>query len=241
MLFRSDGTFGSPLPLINAGSPVVEDFNHDNLPDILEVGANQVVFLFNESGPGFAVSAGTGASATVAAGKTATYSLSLGGNGGFSGPVSLACSGAPVGSTCAIVPTIVNLSGTSPATATVSITTTAASQLLPSAFPDPVDPARRIIWIFGVWIIAGIGTAFAAMGQRSRRRFSYACAAACCVLLLVSVSLIAGCGGGSNPPSGSGTGGATGGTATGTYTITVTATSQSPTVTRKTKLTLIVQ
>ena len=242
ILGNGDGTFGSPLPVTNAGFPFVADFNGDNQLDILEVGANQLVFLFNGTGPGFSMSAGSGASSTVAAGKTASYSLSLSGSGGFSGSVALTCSGAPTGATCEISPSSVTLSGTTPQSAMVSITTTAASQLLPSTFSDPVDPARRIVRIFGLLIVAGTAAALA-LARISRRRFSYSIAAACCALVFVSASVIAGCGGGSssNSGSGSGTGGATGGTATGTYTITVTATSQSPAATRTTNLTLIVQ
>ena len=243
ILGNGDGTFGSPLPVTNAGFPFVADFNGDNQPDILEVGANQLVFLFNGTGPGFAITAGSGGSATVAAGKTASYALSLGGNGGFSGAVALTCSGAPTGATCEISPSTVTISGNTPQSAMVSITTTAASQLLPSAFSDPVNPARRIVWIFGLLILA-TSAAASAIVRISRRRFSYSITAAYCALVLVSAALMAGCGGSnanSGSGSGSGTGVATGGTATGTYTITVRATSQSPAVTRTTKLTLIVQ
>jgi hypothetical protein len=244
ILGNGDGTFGAPLPITYAGAPFVADFNGDKQPDILEVGANQLVFLLNDTGPGFALSAGLGGSATVAAGKSASYSLSLGGTGGFSGPVSLKCSGAPTGATCTVTPSSVTLSGTARQSAVVSVTTAAASQLLPTAFSDPGNPARRIVWIFGLMIIAGIAAALA-VARVSRRRFAYVVTAAFCALMLVSASLMAGCGtsnaNSGSSGSGSGAGGAAGGTATGTYTITVTASSQSPAVTRTTKLTLIVQ
>ncbi len=243
MLGNGDGTFGSPLPIINAGNPFVADFNRDNKLDILEVGSNQLVLLLNESGPNFAMSAGAGSSVTVAAGKTANYSLSLSGSGGFSGSVALTCSGGPSGSTCAVSPSSVTISGITPQSVMVSVTTTAASQLLPSGFSDPLNPAPSILWIFGLMIVAGMAAALAVV-RTSRRRFSVSLAAACCALVLVSASLMAGCGssnGSSGTGSGSGSGGATGGTATGTYTITVTATSQSSTVTHTKKLTLIVQ
>lgn len=240
MLGNGDGTFGPPLPIVNAGSLFVADFNRDNKFDILEVGSNELVLLLNESGPNFAMNAGAGSSVTVAAGKTANYSLSLGGSGGFSGAIALTCSGAPTSATCEISPSSVTLSGVTPQSAMVSVATTAASQLLPTAFSDPVNPARRI---FGLLILVGIAATFV-FARVSRRRFSQSFAAACCALTLVSVSLMASCGGSnasSGSGSGSGSGGATGGTATGTYTITVTATSQSPTVTHTKKLTLIVQ
>jgi hypothetical protein len=244
ILGNGDGTFGSLFPITTSGIPFIADFNGDDHPDILEVGGVvELVFLFNVTGQGFAMSAGSGTSATVAAGKTASYSLSLSASGGFSDAVDLTCSGAPSGSTCEISPSSVTLSGTNQQSAMVSITTTAASQLLPTAFSDPVNPAPRIVWIFGL-ILAGMAASLA-MVRKSRCRFSYSFAAACCALVLVSASLMAGCGGGTGSGSGSGSGsasgGATGGTATGTYTITVTASSQSPAVTRTTKLTLTVQ
>jgi hypothetical protein len=243
ILGNGDGTFGPPFNYSLPGIPLIADFNGDGQPDLANLSDAQLVWLFNGAGPSFSMTAGAGLSVTVAAGKTASYSLSLGGNGGFSGSVALTCSGAPTGATCTVSPSSVTLNGTTSQSVTVSINTTAGSQLLPSAFSDTVNPARRIVWIFGLIIVAGIAAAFA-MGRGSRRRFSYAFAAACCALMLVSASLMAGCGGGTNSGSnsgGSGAGGATSGTATGTYTITVTATSTSPSVTRTTKLTLIVQ
>jgi FG-GAP-like repeat len=241
ILGNGDGTFGSVLPITNAGSPFVADFNGDKKPDILEVGSNQLVLLVNGSGPNFALTASAGSSATVAPGKTASYSLSLGGSGGFSGSVALTCSGAPAEATCEISPSSVTISGVTPQSATVSITTTAASQLLPSTFRDPVDPARRVVWTFGLLLVASISLALALV-RTSRRRL----AVVCCALMLVSTSLTGGCNGsgpssGSGSGSGSGTGGPTGGTASGTYTITVTATSQSPAAAHKRTLTLIVQ
>jgi hypothetical protein len=242
MLGNGDGTFGSPLPIINAGYQFVADFNRDDKLDILEVGANQLVLLLNESGPNFSISAGGGTSVTVTAGKTASYSLSLSGTGGFSGSVALTCSGGPAGAACSVAPASVTI-GSTPVTAMVSVTTTTASQLLPSTLPGPVHPDRRIVWIFGLLFLASISLALAFV-RISRHRFSYSFAMVGCTLMLVSAFLMAGCSGSgssSGSGSGSGTGGATGGTATGTYTITVTATSQSPAATHKKTLTLIVQ
>ncbi len=65
-------------------------------------GGLQVVSL-NGSGADFVIGS-VSSSATVAAGKPATYSLSVGGSGGFSGTVRLSCSGAPTAATCAISP-----------------------------------------------------------------------------------------------------------------------------------------
>jgi len=134
----------------------------------------------------------------------------------------------------------VTLSGTAPKTATVSITTTAASQLLPLAAPSrngPSLPSGTIFWIVGVFLAASIAVSLKFV-RIPRRRFAFSFTTACSVITLVAASLIAGCGSGSGSDSGGG-----GGTATpaGTYIVIVTATSQSRVITQTTKLTLVVQ
>jgi hypothetical protein len=245
ILGNGDGTFGSPLPVTNAGFPFVADFNGDNKLDILEVGSNQLVLLLNGSEPNFAMSAGAGTSVTVAAGKTASYSLSLSGSGGFSGSVALTCSGAPAGAVCDVSPSSVTLSGTTLVSAMVSITTTGGSQLWPSHEGNRCDPPLTVVRIFSLLlVIAGLSGSMRL--RRGRHpRFSLSFATAFGVLVLITASLIAGCGG-----SGSATGSGPGstvpsatGTPAGTYTITVTATAGSgaSVVSHTRKLTLVVQ
>lgn len=62
---------------------------------------------------------------TITAGDSTTYILNVTPEGGFRGPVSLACSGAPVLAACSIVPESVSLTGTKVVTAWVTVTTTA--------------------------------------------------------------------------------------------------------------------
>jgi len=71
------------------------------------------------TGQDFGVSAST-TSATVAAGQTASYTLSLASEGGFSGAVSLTCTGAPATATCSLTPSSVTLAaaGATPVTVT---------------------------------------------------------------------------------------------------------------------------
>ena len=73
------------------------------------------------------VASGSSSSASVAAGHTGTYSLSVTPEGGFNQTVSLACSGAPSEATCSVSPGFATLDGKNPATITVSVTTTAPS------------------------------------------------------------------------------------------------------------------
>jgi hypothetical protein len=244
ILGNGDGTFGSPLPLTNAGFPFVADFNGDKNLDILEVGSNQLVWLLNGSGPNFAMSAGAGTSVTVAAGKTASYSLSLSSSGGFSGSVALTCSGAPAGAVCDVLPSSVTLGGTTPVTAMVSITTTAGSQLFPSQKGNRCDPPLTIVRIFSLLLVIAGVSGLMRLWRGRHRRFAPSFATAFGVLVLITACLIAGCGG-----SGSATGSGPGstvpsatGTPAGSYTITVTATAGSgaSVVSHTTKLTLVV-
>lgn len=73
-------------------------------------------------------------STTIDAGQTANFSLSVSPVAGFKGAVSLTCSGAPNTVNCTIAPQVV-LDGTNPATATLTLTTTARSVTTPLAIP----------------------------------------------------------------------------------------------------------
>jgi hypothetical protein len=118
------------------------------------------------------VFAGTNTSATVAAGQTATYNLSVGsGTSGFSGTVALTCSGAPAGTTCSINPASVTLSSTAtsvPFTVTVATTTSAALHKLPFrglpivfgmifAIAISLKSGRKQRWQFGAVAILVLG------------------------------------------------------------------------------------
>jgi Beta-propeller repeat/Abnormal spindle-like microcephaly-assoc'd, ASPM-SPD-2-Hydin len=93
----------------------------DNAP-----GSPQTVALSgNSSPPGFSISPNSGSSAaTVTAGQTANYNLTLTGSNGFSGQVQMTCAGAPVNATCLVSPNPVTVSGSSSAF-TVAVSTQA--------------------------------------------------------------------------------------------------------------------
>jgi hypothetical protein len=71
------------------------------------------------------LAAGASASATVSAGQSAAYNLSLVSNNGFSGSVNLSCSGAPSGTTCSVSPGSANLAAAGNLPVTVTVTTQA--------------------------------------------------------------------------------------------------------------------
>lgn len=174
------------------------------------------------STPDFAVAPTSPTTASVSAGQTATYTLSVAASSGFSGKVSFTCTGAPARSTCTVSPPSVTL-GATPSTVTVSVATTAASgQIAPRIQRLGTPPVGPAVYSLSVIFI----TAMLFLLLRSRKvRMTYVLSMA----MFITVALALGaCGGGSSGSSGNGgNGGSLGGTQSGTYTITVTATSGS--------------
>jgi FG-GAP-like repeat len=202
------------------------------------VTSQQVVMLTvtAPTAPDFSVTPGSGGTATVAAGKTATYMLSLGGNGGFSGNVALSCSGAPATTTCGVSPATVSVGGATPATATV--TTTARSEV-----PSPVgnDSLRQFPGRPTMLLASLVAMLIVAWTCITRKNQPLRCAPVLTIVLALVLGItLTSCGGGS---SGGGGGTVVTGTQAGTYTITVSATAPagSTMLTHTTKLTLIVQ
>ena len=155
---------------------------------------------------GLGIASGGSSSATVPAGQTATYKLTIGG-AGVSGTATLSCTGAPKGATCT-VPASVNVSATSASPVSVSVTTT--SRTIGALSPGGLRPSP---WL---WAMAVLGLVmfpgwFSGLNPRSWLRSAP-------LLLLL---LVCSCGGG-NSSSGAQTN--PNGTPPGTYDLTVTAT-----------------
>jgi len=156
----------------------------DNAP-----GSPQTVAL-SGNGEDFSVAAASGSStsATVTAGQTATYNLSVAPLSGLSGSVNLTCNGAPSQATCTVNPSSVSLSGSAavPTTATVSTTAPSAVGMRPK---PPAGP-----WI-GLWMLGLLAAAGARLmgGRRLAWRRAWAPLAAA---MMLSLTLWAACGGG---------------------------------------------
>ncbi|PYV30409.1 MAG: hypothetical protein DMG22_20450, partial [Acidobacteria bacterium] len=124
-------------------------------------------------------------SASVAAGGTATFTLSITPQGGFNQTVNLSCS-LPATlkfSTCAVTPASVTPSGTTASTATVTLTTTAPTLVAPRSEPYDsgrrgpleVPPFGRMPWTDSrrpllLWLVALLGAVVAASRHRRHSR-----------------------------------------------------------------------
>ena len=202
-------------------------------------GSPQTVPL-SGTGQDFSVSAAAPASATVKAGQTAVYMLTLAPDGGFDQPVTLTCTGAPANSTCAVSPNPAALNG-SAATATVTVSTTAASLSLRTR-PKPTAP-----WNIGRLRTLLLATALSALLLFRLNRPPAAgwriipgtpISRLAPILFIFALLALSACSGGTTTG-----GGPHPGTTPGSYTLTVTATytSGATTLSHQTNLTLVVQ
>jgi hypothetical protein len=134
--------------------------------------------------------------ATVAAGQPAQYSLQITPGAGYTGTVSLSCSGAPLGATCQ-VPATLQISNGSAATFTVMVTTSGSAWILPQTIPPRSTPflgIRAFLTLAaGILLFCLVSHARRNGTQRPRR---LALAGAFATLLLVVGLASAGCGGG---------------------------------------------
>ena len=151
------------------------------------------------TGADFSLSASP-TSASVTAGQSATYTLTVTPTGGFNQAVALTCSGAPALAKCSISPSSVTLNGTSPSTATVTVTTTAPSMVPPQLQPPPPGSGLqiRLPWLA---LLAAMAT-LAALAAKRRRRVSWLVPALALLLFMVLLGCAAGSAG---TPKGSST------------------------------------
>jgi hypothetical protein len=172
--------------------------------------------------------------ATVRAGQTASYALTLTPVNGLAGTVQLSCQGAPSGSTCSVTPATVSVAQNYPVQATVTVSTAGRSLGAPRGGPPLSGPGASLrLWLQLASLLALLAlAAWAAAGRRRTRvqpglafrrvRLSALALAALALMLMAWAA----CGGG-----GSATSSVTSnpGTPAGTYALTVTGTfSSSP-------------
>ena len=173
------------------------------------------------------------ASATVAAGQTATYSLSIGG-AGVGGTASLSCTGAPLGATCSVPASQpFNASTTTAFTVTVTTTSRTIAALRPPASSHLPWSWTLAMTMLGIVFLPGIRAS-----RRSMRRWRYFWLAPVALTLF-----LASCGGGGTVGGGptGGTQSNPNGTPAGTYNLSLTASINSGSTTQTIPLILIVK
>ncbi|HET6930546.1 MAG TPA: S8 family serine peptidase, partial [Candidatus Acidoferrum sp.] len=155
---------------------------------------------------------------TIAAGQTATFSVSAAPIGGFNQAITWSCTGAPMASACSVSPASSPMDGSAAATTTVTVTTTARSNAMPagnSPFALPPIPWQILPLALTCSLVAVVLF-------RLRRVKGFArLLGASAVLTLAAFCVSCSTGTGSGPPP------PTQGTPAGTYTITVSGTSGS--------------
>lgn len=148
-------------------------------------------------------------SATIRAGQTAMFTITVNPVNGLNSSITFACSGLPAASACTFSPASLTPGG-SPVSTTLTITTTApSSAVVPIAGLNP--------WNFAAWTVAMVfGLFVVSIGNRSEKTRRWALAFGALALGFCLVS----CGGGGNstPPNNPGT-------PPGTYSVVATATS----------------
>ena len=120
-LGNGDGTFGSAIPVLTSYPALfplfVADMNGDGRPDLGVFwwpSVDGVALIFNTTPPSFELSGTALLPSPVTAGNSATSSITVGPTFGFSGAVTLSCTGLPSGASCAFnPPTVATGSGTS--------------------------------------------------------------------------------------------------------------------------------
>jgi hypothetical protein len=194
-------------------------------------GSPQTVSLTG-MGQGFSMASSGSSTATVSAGQTANYSISISPAGGFKQTVALSCTGAPTGARCS-VPASVTLNGSSPTMVNVTVTTSASMANLRHPNRYSLTGSRLAVWLafpglVGLVLLSSGGKHRGKQVGRTLGGFAFLC--------LISMAIgLASCGG-SNGNNGTGSNGTP-------YDLTVTGTfaSGSTTVTNSTKLILVIQ
>ena len=170
-----------------------------------------------------AATSGGSTSATVSSSSgTATYNLTLSGSSGFSGAVSLSCSGAPVNATCQVSPSQVMLTSSGTAGFQVTVKTGSGS----TAMLREVSTLR----LAGCGLAAMLLLPFVGQCRKLVRKGTL-------LMMLALVFLaLSGCGGGNSSTT---TSPGSSVTPAGTYTLTVTASTAN--VSTAQSLTLVVE
>ena len=195
--------FASGAPAYNAGT------GFDLATGLGSVNANNLV---NKWGPNFYLSSANPVVTVPSPGSSGTINVSVTAVNGFNGTINFACSGLPTGAACTVPPVTLNAT-TATASTTLTVTTTAASQLVnPGTRPESRGWLRATgeLMPLGACCIGILLISLRARQSRSNLTLTLALA-----VFAVFVA-VAGCGGGKSSHSGGSPPGTTAATVTGT-------------------------
>ncbi len=156
--------------------------------------------------PSYAVAANP-ATQTIAAGQSASFTITVTPSGGYSGTTSFACSSVPSGASCIFSPSTVTPSGVAASTTlTISTTPPSSAAAQPGSVPWRTGGSLVLAGLLGIFL-------------RPRRAARWL-RTLCCLLLLGALAFCSACGGGGSNGGGS----SNPGTPAGTYSVSVNAT-----------------
>ena len=174
---------------LTAGSRSAEISISDDAPD-----SPQTILLSGNANAAFTISgtSANGLAAAISAGQTATYSLQLIPNAGFTGSVSFGCTGAPSAATCS-APSV-QVANSNPVPFTVSVSTTGSTLVIP-VVPSPkvyFPPAGLEVAILILLVLF----LFLVLPKNLRSRRLVLGSVPLAMLLLMTLFHAVGCGGG---------------------------------------------
>lgn len=208
------------LYLAASGPTLALDVNGDDKMDV-QVGSTTLLgtTVSDTGGSANFTLQATSGTLSVAAGQSATTTLTVIPSGGFAQAVTFSCAGLPAGASCNFSPASVTpSSGTASTTLTVSTNGGAVATVASNGSTAP-NASTGVLYAFASLLLLATGIVRGQPSIDVRRRMKWSGA-----FTLLILCTVAACGGGS---SGSGSGGTSGGSGTpaGTSSITVTATS----------------
>lgn len=176
-------TFSPTVLGPDGGSITIVD-NSTSTPELVTLSGMGTTFTIG-------MQPGGSSSATVNAGATASYNLTMIGTPGATGNVTFACSGAPSASTCTLSPASAALNGGTPVNFTVAVKTTARASVAPLSLmlPSSGMPLPVLAW-------PALAILLMVSFRKARLRHRAVLASA----VLGIVMLMAACGGGGSTP-----------------------------------------
>jgi hypothetical protein len=184
----------------------------------------QVLTINGTASPVYTLTSGSSTlTAAVTAGQAAQYTLQLAPGVGYTGPVTMMCSGAPATTACTVTNPIPLTSGT-PATVSVSVTTMKSS-LVPNTVHRPSPPPSLYLMLLALSMCGITLSLLKQLGNTGRPMPGWLAHAASFAVLAFAGYVLTGCASGGvsvvtpTPP--------VSGTQKGSYTLTLTPTASS--------------